>query len=238
MTSRRTALTLALASTLALAVPAAAFADEDNRRTMTLSGTGTVYAAPDKAIITIGVRSEAKTAGEALADNNTNMQAVIDLLRANGLEERDIQTSQFSVDPQFTYDNDNRSNPPTLVGYVVTNNVAATIRDLDAIGTILDGAVNAGSNQIDNISFAISDSEPLEDEARRLAVADVIEKAELYATAASIELGPIQSISEGGGYQPVTQYRAAYAEAADLAVPIAAGQQAIEVQVSITWEIR
>jgi len=233
------ALGLFLLALTALALPAAAADNGAPHRTMSLTGTGTVYATPDKAIVSIGVYSEAKTAADALAQNNEAMQGVVDLLKAQGLEPRDIQTAQFSVQPRFTYPNNDRNQPAQLVGYTVTNEVRATVRDLSTIGTLLDQAVRVGSNRINDIRFAVSETDPLEDEARRLAVKDVMARAALYAEAAGIELGPIQSISEGGGYQPQPRYRAQFeAAAADSSVPIEAGEQSIEMQVTITWEIR
>ncbi len=242
MMIRSSALALGLAGALALAAPlaapSAALADDAPTRTMTLSGTGIVFTTPDKAIVSIGVYTEAQTAADALSANSESMQAVIDMLKEKGLDARDIQTAQFSVDPRFVHDDNNRNNPPRLVGYTVSNEVRATVRELTSIGTILDRAVRVGSNRINGIRFAVSEPGPLEDEARRQAVKTVIDRAELYAEAAGIELGPILSIAEGGSYAQEPRYARFESMAADSSVPIEAGQQAISMQVNITWELR
>jgi hypothetical protein len=242
MTSRRSALALGLAAALAaapLAASAPAYAeDEAPHRIISLSATGTIYAVPDRAVVTIGVQSDADTAAAALRTNSASMQAVIDMLREQGLEERDIRTSQFTVEPRYEYDDNNRSNTPRLVGYRVTNTAAAVVRDLTKIGAILDLAVQQGSNRIDSVRFEISDPGPIEDRARRRAVNDLLARAELYADAADVELGPVLTISEGGGYSPAPQYRAAFDGAEAASVPIATGEQAVEVHVTMTWELR
>lgn len=221
---------------LALAAQTAAMAAEAPRRTMTLTGTGAVTATPDQAVVTIGVVTQEKTAGRALSQNTRSMQAVIDLLKAQGIAEKDIQTANFAVTPRTAYPNNDRNQPPRIVGYAVTNEVRATIRDLDNTGTILDKAVSAGSNRINSIQFAVSKPEPLLDEARRLATRDAIRKAAILAEAAGVTLGPITAISEvtSPSPGPIFQRTMAVAEAA---VPIAAGQQTLSTQVSITWTI-
>ena len=212
-------------------------ADAPNR-TMTLTGTGVVMAAPDKAVITVGVTTEARTAGAALKQNNASMQAVLDLLAAEGIAKQDVQTSNFSVTPRLVYDNKSRNKPPRITGYTVSNQVRATMRDLDKIGPILDKAVAAGSNRVDGIRFAISDPEPVHDEARRLAARDAIRKARLFAEEAGVKLGSIISIAETSARPVPRAYGARLAAAqAEAAVPVAAGQQSVQMKVHITWAI-
>ncbi len=233
----RTALALGLILVAILALAAgSAMAADANTRTMTLSGTGTVTAKPDQAVITLGVESDAKTAGEALARNNAAMQAVMKVLSDQGLASKDIQTSTFSVAPQIVYPKNSRNEAPRITGYKVTNQVTATIRDLDKIGILLDKAVSAGANSVNNISFAVSEPQPLLDEARRLAVRDATRKAELYATAAGVKLGVITSLTEAGSGN-VPRYQRTNIAAAESAVPIAAGQQTLQMQVTITWAL-
>ena len=173
------------------------------------------------------------------------MREVIDTLKQAGIAEKDIQTSNFSVQPKFVYpkaSSTGERKPPRIVGYTVSNNAAVAVRDLDALGSVLDGVVSAGSNQVHGVSFSIAEPKPLQNEARRQATADAIAKARLYAEAAGVALGDIQSISEQGGYrppQPVLRHtaRAMAMEAAD-AVPVAQGEQSVEMQVHITWEIK
>ena len=235
---------LALAASL-FVLPAALAGDQSPPlRIISMVGHGTVKSAPDMAVVTLGVVREAKTARAALSANNAAMREVIDTLKAAGLEEKHIQTSGFSVRPKYTRHKQSSSSepkPPQSVGYSVSKTVTAAVQDLDILGPVLDGVVSAGSNQIHGISFSIAEPKPLQNEARRLATADAIAKAKLYAEAAGIKLGDIQSISEQGSVRPprpaVRQARAMSMEAAG-AVPIAQGEQAVNMQVHITWEIQ
>lgn len=235
--------TLALATLFAMVavsltpVPQA-FADDTPRpRIMTLSGTGEITTAPDMAHVSTGVIAEAKTARAALSANNAAMAKVIDGLKAKGIAAKDIQTSNFNVGPQYQHYKDGR--PARIRAYRVSNQVNIVIRDLAKLGEILDAVVSLGSNSINGVRFSVSRPQTLRDEARRLAVSDARRKAELYAQAAGVTLGPIQSISESGGFrpQPLQQFtRAASMEKAS--VPIQAGEQALSMTVNIAWEIK
>lgn len=228
---------LILLGLIALAAQTAAMAAEAPHRTMTLTGTGTVMTAPDKAVITVGVATNARTAAAALKQNSASMTAVLDLLAAEGIAGEDIQTTNFSVSPRIVYDNKNRNTPPRVAGYTVTNQVRATIRDLNKMGPVLDKVVAAGSNRIDGIQFDTSEPQPVNDEARRRAVRDAVRKAKLIAEEAGVKLGGIMSISDTTA-RPIQRPIAGFARAsAEAAVPVAAGQQAVRRQVNITWEI-
>ncbi|WP_170984641.1 SIMPL domain-containing protein [Rhodoligotrophos defluvii] len=235
-------LTAGLLMGVVAAVPARAqdTQSEDQIRTLSLVGTGEVRAAPDEATITIGVVHQAKTAAEAVKANNAAMAEVFSSLKAEGIAEKDIQTSNFSVNPRYVYPKDN-SGPPTIDGYEVSNQVSVRIHDLGKLGAVLDKVVASGSNQINGISFGLSEPEKLENEARKLAIADARAKAELYAQAGGFQLGPIHAVVEGGrSFPPVPMMRreAFDMKAAAQAVPIAQGEQVVSIQVNVTWEIR
>ena len=228
----------ALAALLAAASPS--FADEVKMpRTISLSGHGEVKAVPDMAVVTTGVMTQGATAAEALAANTTAMTALFAALKDAGIAEKEMQTSNFMIQPRYDY-NDGKQ-PPILVGYDVSNTVTVTVHKLDGLGALLDKVVQAGSNQINGISFDVSKPDAELDEARKLAAADATRKAKLYAEAMGVKLGPVLSVSEGAGYQPpVPVLRAApmMAEKAGAAVPVAAGEQALAIDVSISWEIQ
>jgi uncharacterized protein YggE len=208
-------------------------------RLITVSGEGEVKTRPDTAIISTGVVTEATTAKEALARNNTAMAAVIAALRNAGVAEDDIQTSDFSVSPKYPPYQPNQTTAPRIVGYTVSNQVTARVKDLKKLGAILDTLVQAGSNQIHGISFDVDEPKPLLGEARKKAVADARAKAELYAAAAGVSLGKVVQISEAAAVMPPPQpmFRRE-AMAADASVPIAAGQQTIAANVTIIYEIQ
>ena len=189
----------ALAALLFAASPS--LADEVKMpRTISLSGHGEVKAAPDMAIVTTGVSTQAATAADALAANTTAMTALFAALKAAGIAEKDMQTSNFMIQPRYDY-NDGKQ-PPVLVGYDVSNTVTVTVRQIDSLGALLDTVVKAGSNQINGISFDVSTPTEGLDEARKLAAADATRKAKLYAETLGVTLGPVLSISEGVSYQP------------------------------------
>jgi uncharacterized protein YggE len=235
---------LVLIGLLSLALPLSAQERQPLTRTITLIGitligTGEVKAKPDMAVVTVGVTKRAATAREALTENNTAMLAIIDLLKQLGIEEKDIQTSGFSVSPAYQYDNQNQQ-PPKIIGYDVSNQLAVIVRKLQDLGNILDQVVSKGSNQVYGIGFSIADPRPLEDAARRLAITDVTRKARLYAESAGISLGQIVSILEHVQPPPVPLYgKVQRMEAAqDASVPVAEGQQVISAHVNVSWEIR
>lgn len=211
--------------------------------TMTLTGTGTVRAAPDMATVNTGVTTQAETAREALDANTAAMADLIAALREAGLESRDIQTSDFTVSPQYVYsdrrDENGYSLPPEIQGYQVSNSVTIVVRDLEILGTVLDQAVTVGANTINGVNFEVADTEKLEEEARKLAFASALAKAETYAEAAGVALGDIESIREVDLPQPpMPMFRAEMAQAAsDTSVPVEAGEMAYSVTTTIAWEI-
>lgn len=205
-----------------------------------LSGEGKASAAPDLAIINSGVVSEGATAREALDANTTAMATLVNAIKAAGIEDRDIATSGFSVQPRYIYSqrNDGTQEPPRISGYEVRNTVTVKVRDLTKLGGILDKAVTEGSNQIDSLSFDIADKKKLYEEARKAALADARAKAELYAEAAGVKLGRLRELSEqaGAGFPPPRpMMRMEMKAQAD--VPIERGEQDIAVNITTTWEI-
>ncbi len=229
--------TAALLASIAIINPAFA---EDSKliRTLSLTGHGEVHVAPDLAIVTMGVISSSTTAQEALAANTKAITNLMAALKSANLEAKDIQTSNFSVNPRYDY-GQNNGQPPKLSGYDVSNNVTVTVHKIASIGDLLDKAVTSGSNQINGISFSVANPQGAMDEARKQAVKDAIRKANLYAVATSVTLGNVISISEGvGNYQPPMPMQAKMMAADSAPVPIAQGEQVIGVDVNISWEIK
>jgi uncharacterized protein YggE len=231
-------LTLALVCAAALSVPLAATAQEAPTRMIVVSGIGEASAVPDQAQVSAGVTVQAATAEEALDANTAAMERVFETLADAGIEERNIRTSNFSVNPQYEPYRDNNPQPQRIIAYQVSNQVTAIVDDIDNLGATLDALVRSGANQINGVSFSIAEPGPLEDQARRAAVADAIAKARTLAEAAGVTLGPILSIQEGGGYSPPPMPMMARAEAFDSAVPIARGESTVSVSVSITYGIQ
>jgi len=212
----------------ALAAPALA-ADP---HTISMSGHGEVRSRPDMVSVTAGVTTSAATAAGALAANTARMKTVFASLEKQGVPEKNIQTVNFSVSPQYATGN---NEPPRLTGYQVNNDVSVRLEDVNALGGALDALVGAGANQVNGVSFDIREPAPLLEKARTGAIADARARAETYAKAAGVSLGAILSISEGGG-GPLRM--AAPMAFAAKSVPVAAGEQSVTADVSVVWEIR
>lgn len=220
---------LALAALLVLPARAA------DLRTLTMTGQGEVRSAPDQVSVSAGVTSSAATAAAALAANTTRMKAVFAALAKLGVPDKNIQTSNFSVSPQ--YSNGANNETPRLTGYQVNNQVQVLLTDVSRLGPALDALVGAGANQMNGVNFSIGDPKPLLSQARADAVADARARAETYAKAAGVQLGAVQSITEGGTVvePPRPMYRMMAMAAAP--VPVAAGEESVSASVTIVWEI-
>ena len=210
------------------------WAEGNPLRQIVVQGEGVVQAAPDMAIVQVGVVKEARTAGEAMDRANRAAAAVLERIAETGIESRDVQTANISLHPRMQHSS---GSAPRVVGYVASNNLSVRVRDLAVLGGLLDAVVGDGANSMNGLSFAIDDRGPLEDEARALAVADARAKAEILAEAAGVALGPIQSISEqGAGFQPQVFSRGAVAMEA-MAAPVAEGELEIRSRVTMVFAI-
>ena len=222
-------------------VPALADADDPIPQ-ISVSATGTADVAPDMAVIGLTVLRQAETAREALDANTAAMAEVLDAMRAEGIEERDLQTANFNIQPRVVYPEpaDGVRPAPEIVGYEVSNSLTVRIRDLNRLGTILDQSVTLGVNQGGGIMFTNDDPAAAIDQARTEAMQNAIAKAQTLTEAAGIGLGRILSISEQSNQpRPIPMARAetlmAVADAAP--VPVAAGENSYSVHVSVTFEL-
>ncbi|HEY4202782.1 MAG TPA: SIMPL domain-containing protein [Devosiaceae bacterium] len=212
--------------------------------TISIQGHGEVSGTPDTAIINSGVTTQGATARDALDANTKAMTDLIATLKAAGIDEKDIQTSGFSVNPNYVYSDQRDANgytkPPQINGYQVANTVTVRVRDLPSLGTVLDKAVSVGANTINGINFSVSDPSKLYDEARKAAFADAKEKADLYAGVAGVNLDRVLSISEQQNFsQPPQPFmmKAARADAPSTPVPVQAGELTFAVDVAVSWEL-
>jgi uncharacterized protein YggE len=203
-------------------------------RTLTMTGQGEVRAAPDSVTLSAGVTVQGPTAAAALSANTARMQGVFAALKKLGVADKDVQTSAFSVSPLM---GDGNGQPPRVTGYQVTNQVRVRLDDVGKLGAALDALVTSGANQMNGVEFTIEDPAPLLILARGDAVADARSKAETYAKAAGVSLGPILSISENENSGPRPIYAAMPMVRAAKPVPVAAGEESVNAQVSIVWEI-
>lgn len=232
---------LACASFAIFAALSPANADQQPEpRTMTVSGEGEIKAVPDEAQLSAGVVTHGRTAADALASNSRAMNNVFAALKRLGIPEKSIQTSDFSVSPEYQTDKKGNTTDK-IIGYDVSNNVDVTVDDLAQLGPTIDALVSSGANTMGNIGFTIRDPKPLLADARAAAVKDALARAEIYSRSAGVTLGPITSIGENGGEVPRPMYRSMAMSAGNASIaptPVAAGEDTITAGVSITFDIR
>lgn len=231
-------ITAAILAISALAAPASAQAparaDEPGR--ITINGTGEVQAQPDMATIAVGVTAQARSTRDALAEARRTMTQATDALRQAGIAPRDLQTSLFRVQPQYERV---QNRPPRMVGTEVSAELVVRVRDLSALGDILDRVVSLGANRVIGPDFGFANPEAAHDEARRAAIADAQRRARLMTEALGVRLGRIVSVDESGGPRPMRQFARARgaAPAAAAPMPIEAGEETIRADVTVVWEL-
>lgn len=206
-------------------------------RTVTVTASENVSMKPDLVMIQAGVVSEDVTAATALKKNTAAMSFVLEELKKSGIEDKDLQTRNFNVQPRYRYV---KNEAPSIEGYRVTNSLSVRVRDLKKLGEILDKVVSLGSNQISNIRFDVSNADKVKDEARKAAIESAKRKAQLFAEAAGAELGAIQSISETTQHSQPRPFGMAEASMRrkSAPVPIAAGEQTLTVRVNTVWALK
>lgn len=212
----------------------AAEPDRTGERSITVSAQGSVTAEPDIAFLSAGVVSEAETAKDALAKNAGTMAKLVDGLKALGLAAGDMQTSALNVEPRYVLAKDNRTH--TLNGYRVTTQLHLVLRDVKRMGEIVDQAIALGANQLGRVTFEVSNADTLKDEARKAAIANARKRAELYAAAAGVQLGPVLRIFEEpleARTVPIGVQRAVSG-----AVPIEPGSRTLATEVQVTWGLK
>lgn len=204
-------------------------------RTMTVSGTGEVSLVPDIASINIGVHTEADQVSDALSNNTAQANAIAEVLQTLGVEEKDVQTSNFNVYPSNRYDP--MTGQVTGTYFAVDNTVTVIVRDLSKLGEVLSAVVNAGANNINGISFDVEDRDAAVAQARELAIQNAKDKAQVIADAAGVELGDLININVYGGNNYVTYYDAKGGAYADSSVPVSAGSLTITMECNLIYEI-
>ncbi|APX11879.1 SIMPL domain-containing protein [Tateyamaria omphalii] len=208
-----------------------AMAQQTDAPVLSVTGEGQVAVAPDMAVISLGVVHVDETAGAAMAQVSSDATALINALSERGVAVRDVQTSQLSVGPVWSaYD----SNERRITGFEARNTVRVRVRDLAALGGILDEVLALGANTFNGLSFELQDPSAAEAEARAAAVGEAMQKADELSGAAGLTLGAVLSLSEGvEGPRP--EMFAAAARSAD--VPIAAGELLVTARVSMRFAL-
>jgi hypothetical protein len=211
------------------------------------SGSGIVYAKPDLALTSFSVITEAKTISETMTPNAEKMNKVIEAIKAQGVEDKDIKTTNFNIYPRYEYvRNDVYSSyypegTRNLVGYEMNQTVEVKIRDLNKVGEIIQSATDAGSNQIGELQFTIDDKDAIKEQAREEAIQEAKDKAEKLAAQLGIKLGKIINFSENATTPTYYSYDIKASESSGLggaAPQIETGENKTEVTVMIVYEIK
>jgi uncharacterized protein len=206
---------------------------------LTVSGTGEVNVTPDISVVTLGVEAEAKTVADAQKQAGDAMTAVMSALTANGIADKDVKTTNYSIQPIWNYSTDKDGvSKRTLDGYQVSNTVNVTIRDVNKTGTIIDAVTAAGGDltRVNNISFTVDNPKPYNDQARELAIKDAMTKAQQMAGLAGVSLGELLYISESSNYNVPVRVVASGADSS-FSTPISSGQLDVSLSVQMIYAI-
>lgn len=200
--------------------------------TITTVGTGKVKGTPDVMTITLGVETRSASAQEALAQNNVLAADVIAVLKASGVADADLQTSQFYVNPTYGEKNE-------ITGYSVTNTVTATLRDITAAGSVIDAVAQKAGDavRVQQIGFSIDDDSELRAAARADAVKQAQAQAGQLAAAAGVPLGALRSITEVSAASPMPFYAASDMAGGRESVPLEVGSQQLTVTVQVVYDL-
>ncbi|WP_323785314.1 SIMPL domain-containing protein [Thalassovita sp.] len=203
---------------------------ENAVRKITVTGEARIAVVPDMAMVSLGAKQRAKTAAAAMEQTSQIITQMIERLKAQGVAERDMQTSDLSL---YQVDRRSSNGEREPDGFEASNILQVRVRDLDKLGGLLNTLLEDGVNQFNGLSFGLKTPGPVHDQARRDAVAEALRKAAIFADAAGVELGPVLNISESGGYGGVMPSLMNMERAAP--VPVAEGE--IDIRESVTLVI-
>ncbi len=213
----------------------------DAARGISVTGTGKVTVVPDVGEISMAAQVTRPSVQQARDDAAKAMDAIRAAIRAQGVEEKDVATSGFTIQPR--YDVRPNGGTPQISGYQVSNQITVKVRKIEALSKVLDAAVGAGGNDVrgNSVQFTVDDPEKSAGAAREAAVANARTHAEALAKAAGVKLGKARSVAEAGTSMPVPRAVAASAPslggAANTSTPVSPGQTEVSATVSVALDI-
>ncbi|TSC68994.1 MAG: hypothetical protein G01um101466_232 [Parcubacteria group bacterium Gr01-1014_66] len=224
----------------------------DPIRQLPIQGEGKVLVKPDIARFTVSVVTQAQKVKNAQSENSTRSNKIMAFLKKERVEEKDIETISYNINPQYQYDRDVPCfsgscppvRPPQIVGYEVRHTLEVKVRALDNVDTLLDGVITDGANEVGTVSFYVDNDDVLKQEARRKAVDDAEKKAKELAKILGVRLGRLVSFSENGGFPLPVLYREAFGKGgggnfdASPQLEVAPGEHEIQWQVTLVYEFR
>jgi len=204
--------------------------------TITVTGTGKATVMPDEAVVSVAVENDADTASAALDANSKQMQKVLDGLKAAGVKEDQIETSNVVVYPNRRYDQ--QTGQETLVGYRASNSVTVTMTDMTQVPVVYKAATEAGANNISGPSWQLSDDNQAVNQALAKATEDALSKAQALAAAAGVKVGEVMVLNEGTSTPPIIYGMPEAAKAADSVAPPPVNPSTIDVTATVTATYR
>jgi uncharacterized protein YggE len=229
---------------VAIGMPAYAGAQgsQVDARSISVTGRGEAWGPPDQAQISAGVQTRAATVVEAAQENQAVIERIMEALEEQGIDEKDIQTANYSIWPEQDHAEPRGPRQMRITGYRVSNVVNVTVDDIEKVGEVLAAVTNAGANSIHGVHFSVEDTAALEQRARGVAMDDARARAASLAELADVELGEVLTISTstGPGY-PIPMMSRRGMEMADAAAPvpgISPGEQSVSVEIHVTFALR
>ncbi len=202
-----------------------------------VTGQAQIIVPADMVTISFTVETEGASAGEATEENARLMDGVMEAIRSLSLPGVDIETFGYTLRPEYQVSREG-AGARTISGYRVENNIRVSFPDVDATGTVLDKAVEAGANRVANLQFEASDTRAARLEALREAVSNAREQAEAIASAMGVELGPALEVQGGANAPSPRSFGGIMLRAsAEVATPVEAGDHLVTASVSITYKI-
>jgi len=215
------------------------------KRLLPVTASAQIKASPDKATITAGVVTEGKNASETATENAAKMTAIFVTLNRASIPSSDIKTTQLSLSPRYDYESRKK---PRILGYTANNLITVNTQDLNKVSSIIDALVQAGSNNISNVQFSLSDPEALKAKVLEDAIKKARAKAQLIARSAGVTLGPLQDIRVNDTYAPygrsydeiiVTATKSGGGGGGDrVSTPVSQGELIVSASVNLTYEMR
>lgn len=207
---------------------------------ISVSGQGKIYAKPDVAVLVLGVESKGAKVSDIVKDNTDKMNKIIKDVKDSGVDEKDIQTTQYSITPEYNW---TERGGRIFVGYTLNQQITAKIRDFEKIGSILDKATTDGANAVGDLQFTIDSPEKARAEARAKAIEQAKEKAKTLVSQSGLKIVKLVNISEGYQGTPQLLYKSASgmggaAESISIAPDIQSGQMEIDSTVTLTYRVR
>lgn len=208
-------------------------ADVAYKNNISVRGEGRVYTKPDIVIVDLSVVTEGGDVKDVQEKNSKKINGVIGFLKDFGIVEKDIKTKNYRIQPRYSYED---RTVPRIIGYEITQTLEVKIRDMDRIGEILEGSVDAGVNQVSSLRFEVDNEEEFKEQARELAIEDAKEKAKKLASQLGVRLIKISSFDEQSSFDYPIYREFGLGGGAEVS-QIEVGENEIMVNVILIYEI-